>query len=660
MVMVAIVCGVGGGLGAVALHNLIHLVQLVFYGAQESFLGAVEAAPTWKRVAMPALGGLIVGPLVYFFAREAKGHGVPEVMESILTRGGAIRPRVVVVKAITAAITIGSGGSAGREGPIVQIGAALASALGQLLRVSTAQLRTLVGCGAAAGIAAAFNAPIAGALFAVEVLLGDFGVPQFSPIVISSVVATIVSRLFLGDSPAFEVPGHELVSPFELLPYMIVGVVAGLVALTFIRVLSWTENFFDDLPFPPDYLKASVGGILVGVMGIWVPQVFGSGSETIYAALTGSIPVTLLAGLLLAKILATSITLSSGGSGGIFAPSLFLGAMTGGLLGTWVHALLPTYTASSGAYALVTMGAVVAATTHAPITAIIIIFELTGDYLIIPPLMAACVVSTLVASWLERDSIYTIKLSARGIDLTTVEDLDVLKTLYVRDVVDREPEVIAASASFSELLDLVVTSPHNEFFVIDNNQRLLGAVSLSEVRRLIFESDALKLIVVAGDLVDSHRPTVQEDDNLSVAMQLFGHDDFSCIGVVEAGDADKLVGIVHQRDVIQARHQAMMQRDMAGTMSSTMSVVGKVHQVDVGDGYVVQEIPVPHSFLGRTLRQLDMRAKHGIQVIFVRSPRAGEGTPRLHVPSPDTVIDSGDTLIIAGAKEAADRLESSV
>ena len=660
MVAAAVVCGLGGGLGAVALHNLIHFAQVVFFGAQDTFLSAVEAAPSWRRILAPTVGGLIVGPLVYFFAREAKGHGVPEVMKSILLRGGAIRPRVVVVKAMSAAITIGSGGSAGREGPIVQIGAALGSALGQALRVSTTQLRTLVGCGAAAGIAAAFNAPIAGALFAVEVLLGDFGVPQFSPIVIASVVATIVSRLMLGDSPAFEVPGHELVSPFELLPYMAVGVVAGLVAIAFIRTLDWFETFFDGLAMPPEFLKASCGGIVVGVVGLWFPQVFGSGSDTIHAALTGNLAPALLGALLLAKVFATSVTLSSGGSGGVFAPSLFLGAMTGGFLGTFIHQIFPTYTASSGAYALVTMGAVVAATTHAPITAIIIIFELTGEYLIIPPLMAACVVSTLVATRLHEDSIYTIKLRAAGIDIHKQDDPNVMRTVLVRDIVDRSPETISGSASFSEVLDLVLASHHNEFFVLDGKGEMIGAISLQEVRRLITESEDLKDIAVAADLVDTNRPTVHMDENLDVLMQLFSHADFDGLAVVEDDNPRKLIGIVRQRDLIHARNEAILERDLAGSVSSSVSVIGQVRQVNIGDGYVIQEIPAPHSFLGQTVRQLAIRPRFGVQVVFVRSSAGSDGTRHLVVPHADTQINEGDTLIVAGSKEAADRLEQTV
>lgn len=656
MVVVAIVCGLGGGFGAVGLRALIEFVQGQFFGHGRPFLAVVEAVPWTWRVLAPALGGLLVGPLVYFVAREAKGHGVPEVMESMLVRGGVIRPRVVVVKSLASAITIGSGGSVGREGPIVQIGSALASTIGQVLGVSTRQIRTLVGCGAAAGIAAAFNAPIAGALFAVEILLGDFGVPQFSPIVISSVVATVVSRHYLGNSPAFDVPHYELAGPFELIPYMIVGAVAGLVAQAFISVLYGCEGFFDRLRIP-DYVKPVVGGLLVGVMGIWLPQVFGVGYDAINAALAGKVSAAVLAVLLVAKMMATSVTLASGGSGGVFAPSLFLGAMTGGFLGTFIHQWMPTYTGSSGAYALVAMGAVVGAATHAPITAIIMIFELTGDYRLIAPLMAACVISSLVATLLRQDSIYTRKLRERGLDPFKEEDPNVLKHLYVRDILDAEPEVVPASAKFVHVLDLVVKSRHSEFFVVNPDGSLRGAVSLSGLRRIIFEREALQDVVVAGDMVDDAQPTVREDDNLDVALQLFSHRDVEELAVVSPTDAMRLVGTVHRRDILNARNEEILRRDLAGSMSSTVSMVSKVRQVEVGDGYVVQEILAPRSFVGKTLRALDIRARYGVQVIFMRAPAASGNGTSLFVPDPDRRVGGLDTLLIAGPKAAVDGLE---
>ncbi len=672
MVLIAILCGASSALCAVAFRFLIQTVQRGAFGLLPEWLGLAPAGailaaddpvaaaahlPVLWKLVVPALGAAVAAPMIVYLAREAKGHGVPEVMEAIAVRGGAIRPRVVLVKALASAASIGSGGSVGREGPIVQIGSALGSTLGRLLKLPARQVRTLVGCGAAAGIAAAFNAPIAGALFAVEIILGDFAVPQFSPIVISSVVATIVSRYFYGDFPAFLVPGYQLVDPFELLPYLALGALAGLVGVAFIVALYACEDFFEELRLPA-LLKFPLGALGVGALGIFLPQVYGVGYSTIDAALLGGVPLLLLAVLLPAKIAATSLTLGSGGSGGIFAPSLFLGAMTGGLLGSFVHQAFPTHTASSGAYALVAMGAVVAATTHAPITAIVMIFELTKSIAIIPPLMAACVISTLVATWLQRDSIYTLKLRRHGIDVFAEEEPNLLKTLFVRDLVDSEPEVAQARATFAEVLDLVVQSSHSEFFVIDDKERLLGAISVSQLRRLLFEQENFRHLVVADDLLDAERPTVTIDDDLDTALQLMVRAGVAELAVVDANDPQRLVGSIHQHAVIEAYNREVLRRDLAGGISSRVTLAGRGHRVELGGGHVVVELQAPHAWVGRSLRELDLRPRLGLEVLLLRRMRPDADEPTVSVPGADDRVAEGDVLVVAGSDASVAAVEA--
>lgn len=618
--------------------------------AHDPLKAAAELGFGW-RVAIPAIGGAIVGPLVYFFAREARGHGVPEVMKAVALRGGVIRPRIVGMKALSSAVTIGTGGSAGSEGPIVQIGAAVGSTLGQLLGVKVRELRTLVACGAAAGISATFNAPIAGALFAAEIVVGDFGVAQFSPIVIASVVATIVSRWALGNHPAFPVPEYEIVSPLEVFPYMIAGVVAGLVGVAFIRTLTFAEERFEAVPVP-DWSKAAIGGALMGVIAIALPQVYGVGYTTIGAALAGKLTAGVLGALLVAKLLATSLTLGSGGSGGIFAPSLFLGAMTGGFLGSYIHAWFPDATASSGAYALVTMGAVVAATTHAPISAILIIFEMTQTIDIVPALMAACVLSTVVSQVLSKESIYTEKLRRQGIDIFIRDDPNALKQLYVRDEMEPEPEVVPASARFDALLDLVVKSHHSQFFVVDDGGRLLGAISLDEVRRLIYDRDALTGVVVAGDLVE-RKPVLKPGDDLDLASRLFSASGMDEIAVVAQDDPTKIVATLRERAVVEAHTREMMRRDLAGGLSANVTAVAQGGRVNLGGGYALQQIVAPPSAFGRTLADLDLRQKLGVQVVLIREI----GGKHVRVPGAGDIVREGDALVIAGTKTALDTLE---
>lgn len=663
-------CGVGGAFAAIVFRVLIRFFTALFFAGGEGVsaffqtswlaeagdpLGLASALPWWARLMIPAVGGLVVGPAVMFFPREAKGHGVPEVMEAVALRGGLIRGRTVALRTIASALSIGSGGSVGREGPIVQIGAALGSTIGQLLRVPPRLLRTLVGCGAAAGIAATFNAPIAGALFAVEIIIGDFAVAQLGPIVISSVVATVLSRWLLGDHPSLQVPAYELISPFELLPYAVIGVAAGLVAIAFVQLLNRSEDVFERLP-APEWLKPALGGVLVGAIGIAFPHVFGVGYSTITPALAGSLAPALLGALLVAKLLATSITVGSGGSGGVFAPSLFLGAMTGGFLGSFVHAAFPESTATSGAYALVAMGAVVAATTHAPITAIVMIFEMTQTIRIIPPLMTACVVSTLVATFLARESIYTMKLARRGVDLHVDPHPSVLHRLHVRDVMSRDAARVSPSTRLDEILELAAHSPHLEFYVVDDRGDLSGAISLSALRELFFDQEALRNVTLAADLATQSPPTVTEDDDLDTAMQILGHSDLDEVAVVDAAHPRRLVGSVTSRQLIEAYNAEVFRRDLAGGVSTTIGVAGRVRQVALEGGWVVQEIDAPLAFWGRSLQEIGVRSLHGVQVVLIRTPSAADPMRRVRVPTPTERVREGDTLLVTGPKEAVEAL----
>jgi CIC family chloride channel protein len=522
MVVVALFLGLGGGLGAVAFRMLIEWVNLAAWREGPVTLGRLAALPWWWKIAAPAIGGLLVGFITYRFAKEAKGHGVPEVMEAVALRGGRIRPRVVIAKLFASGICIGSGGSVGREGPIVQIGAALGSTIGQWLKIDRRRLRTLVGCGAAAGIAGTFNAPVAGALFAVEIILGDFGVAQFSPIVISSVTATVVSRHFLGDFPAFEIPAYSLVHASELFAYAGLGVMAGLVAIAFIRTLYGLEDAFDKLR-APFAAKAVMGGALVGTIGIFAPQVFGVGYEAITDALLGNTVWQFMLALVVLKIIAVSVTIGSGGSGGVFAPSLFIGAMLGGAVGTVVSLVWPTATAGTGAYALVGMGAVVAAATHAPITAILIIFEMTGDYKIILPLMISCIIATLLAMRVQRPSIYTMKLLRRGVDVHRGRALNVLQHVLVSDAMRSDFVSVAPDDHLDSLISRFVDHPGSTLFVIDEEGVLEGVITAEQIRPVMRDPSAFESFIIAEDImVEGHFPKVKADDSLGDVMKFLG------------------------------------------------------------------------------------------------------------------------------------------
>ena len=502
----------------------------------------------------------MVGPLVYFGAREAKGHGVPEVMEAVALRNGFIRKRIVVIKSLASAISISTGGSVGREGPIVQIGSAIGSSIGQLLHISADRMRTLVGCGAAAGVAATFNAPIAGSMFALEVILGDFGLATFSPIIISGVTATAISRHFLGDFPAFIVPAHKLVSIWEFPLYLLLGIFCAIVAVTFTKVLYYTEDLFDDLKFP-EYLKAVLGGAVLGLMALLFPQLLGVGYGAIDQSLMGLASWWLLLLLIPCKILATSITIGSGGSGGIFAPSLFLGAMAGGLFGLGVHTLFPGVTATPGAYGLVGMAAVVSGTTHGPLTAMLIIFEMTGDYKIILPLMTTCIISTLAGGQFMKESIYTLKLIRRGIDIREGKEVNVLRSIPVREVMNPNVDTIQESLTMGKLSDIVSKSKHNSFPVLDTDGNLTGMLSYIDYREAVFD-ESLKDLVVVKELASPTVVSVTGDDNLYNALGKISVRDFSLLPVVASDSPKKLVGVLTRRDIMGAYTKAIIKKSL--------------------------------------------------------------------------------------------------
>jgi CIC family chloride channel protein len=560
MAVLAVVVGLAGGFGAIGFRYLINFLQSVAYGSADELLEVVATIPWQFKIWIPALGGLIVGPLVYFLAREAKGHGVPEVMEAVALRNGIIRKRVVLVKSLASAVSISTGGSVGREGPIVQIGSAIGSTLGQVLKVSADRMRTLVGCGAAAGIAATFNAPIAGSMFALEIILGDFGLATFSPIVISSVVATAASRAYLGDTPAFIVPTYELVSVWEFPIYLFLGLFCAVVGVTFTRTLYKIEDLFDSFKFP-EYLKAVIGGMILGTVGLVFPQILGVGYGAMDMVLMQQIAWWLMLLLVIVKILATSITIGSGGSGGVFAPSLFLGAMAGGFFGMVAHTLFPTVTASPGAYSIVGMGAVVAATTHGPLSAILILFEMTGDYKIILPLMLSCIVGAIASGQLLTDSIYTLKLGRRGIDLKEGKEVNILKSIHVNEVMTHNVETIPEGCTMEAMADIIAKSKFNSFPVLDAGNKLAGIVSFNDYNEAIFDED-LKHLVVAKDLATPDVVTVSAKDNLYTALEKISRKDFATLPVVSGRDPGRLVGIISRRDIIRAYDKAVLKKSL--------------------------------------------------------------------------------------------------
>lgn len=643
----AVVVGVLTGFGAVGFRRLLDLIRYLGYDAWSSG-GAFTEYPPWQLIVVPTVGGLIVGLLVYFFAREAKGHGVPEVMEAVALRGGRIRPVVVVVKALASAICIGTGGAAGREGPIVQIGSALGSTVGQALRLSDERVTNLVACGAAGGIAATFNAPIAGAIFAMEVILGRLHTLYFGAVVVSAVIADVIAQAFEGDTRAFEVPAYALVHPGELGLYALLGVAAGVLSVGFSRGLYGMEDLWDSLRLP-EYVKPALGGALLGTIGVLsfksdgLPRVFGVGYETITSAALGELALGVVAALFVLKLLATSLTLGSGGSGGVFAPSLFLGAMLGSTFGQVANQLFPGATAPSGAYALVGMSAFFAGAAHAPVTAILILFEMTRDYAIILPLMLATVLSTVVARLLSHDSIYTLKLTRRGVRLEQGLDAGVLEGVRIAEVMNPSARSVRLDLDLSKLNAAFTRARDNTIPVLDPTGLLAGIVSTQDLDRALargsIEGKTVTDIATLSDLLVIH-----PDESIGEALRRLEVRGLAMLPVVDADNPRLLLGVATREDMLQAYDRGVSRR---ARQLQRAAESGIEDDQDMNLMYV--EVPAGAAIDGTSVNRLELPR----ECLIVSLERDGHRS----VVHGDTTIQAGDcvAVVVSGDSAAAVR-----
>jgi CIC family chloride channel protein len=497
-------------------------------------------------ILIPAIGGLLVGIIVAAFAKEAKGHGVPEVMTAVINRGGRIRPRVTLIKALASAMCIGSGGVVGREGPIVQIGAATGSSIGQFLKLGGRFTAILVGCGAAGGIAATFNTPIAGVIFAIEIILTEFKTRSFIPLVISSVMATIVSRIFLGSSPAFKVPPYSFQHPIELAFYFILGILAALVGILMIKMLYGFEDFFDKIRIP-EWVKPAIGGLLLGLLFFKFRYVMGVGYETMDKVFNQHFPLVLMIVLIFAKILGISLTLGSGGSGGVFAPALFVGCMLGGSFGYIIHSFFPEITGTYGAYALVGMAALFAAVSRATLTAIIIIFEMTLNYHIILPLMFACVIADALSHMISPETIYTKKLLKKGIIASQDMSSDPLSSVYVKDVMTSRIITVSENHTASDMQMLIYQTRHHGFPVIDSEGVIKGIVTEEDILRA---KKSRKMKRPVKELISGKFIKAYPDETLDKVLSKMLSEKVTHIPIVERKNQKNLVGLLTRTDIL--------------------------------------------------------------------------------------------------------------
>ena len=558
LLLLALLVGAGAGVGAVVFRWLIKQFTLALSGhADYAGLGHVANPHVpwlgrWFVLLAPVVAGLMYGPLVHFFAREARGHGVPEVMYAVARRGGRIAPQVAAVKALASALCIGGGGSVGREGPIVQIGSALGSTAGRIARINEPRMRVLVACGAAGGIAATFNAPLAGVFFAMELILRDFAAQSFGMVVLSSVTASVIGRAAFGNNAFLHLPAFTVQHLSQYLFFAVLGVFAGVVGVGFTRVLYLIEDACDWAWRGPEWLRPAVGGLALGGLLLVLPEMYGVGYPVLENGIATKYAIGFVLVLLIGKIMATSLTIGIGGSGGVFAPSLFIGAMLGSAYGQSLHHLAPGVAGPAGAYSLIAMGAVFAGAARAPITAVVIMFELTGEYTIILPLMTAIVVATGVSHLLSADTIYTLKLRRRGIDLDAPAPTPALASATVEQVMERLGTSLMETTSLIDAAGVLSIAPHGQLPVVDARGAYRGIVTARAVADALADGQHdTSQVAVLVESVDSVTVEDALDSALDVLAKASGP-----VPVLDSG-RDELVGwLTHQRVLSELRRQA--------------------------------------------------------------------------------------------------------
>ncbi len=560
--LAAVVIGLISGLLAVAFRFLLLGSTEIIWGAQYDLVAAAQNLPWYAVVGIPVGCGLFLGLVLFPLAPDARGAGVPEVIQAMVERGGDIHHRTTAYKMLATLISLSCGASVGREGPMVHIGASIGSAVAQVMRVAQEWRIVFLACGAAGAIAATFNAPMAGMLFAAEIILIDFQVGYLSQIAVSAVTATVVSHQFLGDLPTFNVPSVSLVHYWEIPMFLLLGLVAGLISIGFIKLISRVEDSFNESSISLRW-RPAVGGMILGAVALWCPHVLGVGYFTINQALVSDLLPAMLLLIAGAKLVATVCCVGSGFPGGIIAPSLFIGALIGSLGGTLLQMLMPGIEMTSATlYAMVGMAAMFSGTTLAPITAMFTLFELTYNFEIILPLMVGCIASLTVVQTGYGISIYETKLVRKGVRIVRGRDVNLLRSLKVYAYMEQHFASISQSLPLGQVAQMAQESQYPHFVVHDRNNFMVGVLSMHDLKACLGEMGELAYLVLASEIMTRDVITITPDDNLEKAFELFKDKNISIIPVVSVYAPRKVIGVLKKSELIRAYSRNVLKFDI--------------------------------------------------------------------------------------------------
>jgi len=557
--LLAVAIGAAAGVAAIGFRYVIDLVQRLGFGfGGENVATLAAELPWWQLVLVPAAGGLAVGLFVHHVMPGRRPQGVADVIEANALRVGRMSATVGLKAAVVSAASIGVGASVGREGPVVHLGASIGAWVAKRLHLGRTPARTLLGCGVAAAVAASFNAPIAGAFFALEVVVGHYALTAFAPIVIASVTGTIISRMHYGDFPAFVMPAMRAITSFWELPaFALLGAISAIVAIIFMRAVFLTEDAVARLPMP-HWVRPALGGLAVGLLAIAFPQILGVGYEATDAALSGLFPLWLILALVVAKTGATAISLGCGFGGGVFSPSLFIGAMSGGAFGVIATSAFPELSSGPGAYTIVGMGAMAGAVLGAPISTVLMIFELTTDYSATIAVMIATAIASVITHQTQGRSFFGRQLLRRGVVVRGGQEIGLLRAIRARDVMDGGYETVTPETPIAVVRARLQAASCGELFVVDSADRLTGVIAYSDMHESAFDTSH-DAEMTAKDVARGRPTVLQADDDLEAAVKAYGASGEVFLPVIDHRDTRRIVGIAHEHKVMLAYHRALDQ-----------------------------------------------------------------------------------------------------
>lgn len=646
IIILAFFLGIIVGFTAIGIRSLIISLSNFLFPGTGSISDNITNSEWYNRLLIPILGSIILVPLYYFF-NESKGISFHSILSAMLFRGGRIIPRTVITKSLATSITLSSGASAGRETPIIQVAASIASTLGQLFKLTGDKLRIIVACGVAAGISAAFNTPIAGAVFVVEVLAIELPFSRFSAIITASLMGAITSKLFDPYSLGLFIPEYSVSSYSEYFLFPLLGVLCGIFSFLFVRSLFYTEFWFSKKVKIKPFLTPVIGGVFIGITAVFFPQVAGIGYDTVQnIILSNSVVWHFILLIIILKIIATSVTLSSGGSGGSVSPAIFIGALVGFLFYLAVVGLFPSFKINAGGFILAGMSGLIAGATRAPITAIIIFFEMSGNIYLVIPLFLTSVFSFFVTSKICSQSVFTFKLKLSNVNLQKGIDLNILKRLKISEVYNKEFESVNVSDNFNVIVSKLLHNKNQDLTVIDSRGEIRGVIIANDLKGSVEDKENLQQLLNAGELAITGFTPVTLHDDCFEALKTMHKFDLEILPVIDE-ISKRIIGIVNSKDIITSYYKKVETIELINDIAGNMVLKDEFNALHLKIGFTITEVVPPLCMVGSSIRQLNLFEKFKIEVLAIKSNKNDTAEITANF-SDDYILGEKDSLVIGG------------